>query len=412
MTVLLTGMPLVLACVACQAFFSGSEMAVVSANRARLEALAEQNHAGAKRALALLAREEHLLGTTLIGTNLSVASGSTLTAWLMTRAGSTEELLATAVFLPLALVLGETLPKTIGEHHADRLAPMVAPVLALLQRAFAPALWLVGQWGKFLRSFVQAQPDAGQLSREDLVDLLDEKSQAIDPDHRRRIQGLFTLRQQVVEDCMTPLVEVEALPVEASLDEAAAKVLACGHSRLPLFEERVDNIVGYLDQRDLLQPPPEARTARDLMRDIRIEPETKRTDALLREMRSGGYRFVLVVDEYGGAVGVVTMEDLLEEIIGEIQDERDVVEPTIQEIGPREWRLPGRAEMAEVEDVVGRPLPEGHYDTVAGLLMAHLGHIPKVNEECRIGGFLLVVEKATDRTVVQVRLRDLNEGPA
>jgi CBS domain containing-hemolysin-like protein len=166
----------------------------------------------------------------------------------------------------------------------------------------------------------------------------------------------------------------------------------------------VDNIVGRISHRDLLFAPAGTESVHELVRPVRFVPESKRVDDLLREMRDHGDPFAVVVDEYGGSVGIVTLEDLLEEVIGDIEDERDLRLPSIRRLGEREWRVPARTEIDELEEAVGRTIPDGDYETVGGLLMAVTGRIPEIGEAIRVGRMTFHVEVASERAIQLVRV--------
>lgn len=383
-----------------EAFFSGSEMAMVSANRLRLEAEAGEGRRGSERALKLLEREDRLISTCLLGTNLSTITGTTLTAALVTLLEVSPEL--TLLYIPMTIILGEALPKTVFQHHAERLAPILSWPLGWVQSAFVPVLALANVWSSTLRRLIGAERD--QLTRADIVQILEGNNAEIDPDEHRMIKNLFWLPEVTIEDCMTPLVEVHMLSVRSTVAEAVDLVVRCGHSRIPVFRDRVDNIVGLLHIADLLWDVDDTHHVEALMRPVRFVPESKRADDLLHEMRRNREHFVVVVDEYGGSVGIVTIEDLLEEFIGEIEDERDERGPGIRRLGERTWRVPGRTEIDELEDVIGREVPEGDYETVAGLLLVKLGRIPRPGEACEVSGLVFKVEEATDRAIVSVHL--------
>jgi len=383
-----------------EAFFSGSEMAMVSASRLRLETEAGEGRAGAARAMHLLEREDRLISTCLIGTNLATISGTTLVAIVVTRLGGAPAW--TLLYVPLAILLGEALPKTVFQHHAELLAPWLSRPLGWAQWLFAPVLAGAGLWSSTLRRLIGAERE--HLTRADIVQILEGSTAEIDPDEHRMIRNLFWLPEVTIEDCMTPLVEVHMLSVFAKASEAVDLAIRCGHSRLPVYRDRVDNIVGMLHIPDLLWEVADDRELESIMRSVRFVPESKRADDLLHEMRRNREHFVVVVDEYGGSVGIVTIEDLLEEFIGEILDERDERGPGIRRLGERAWRVPARLEIEAVSEVVGRELPEGDYETLAGLLLANLGRIPLVGETCEVDGFVFRVEEVTDRAVVTVHL--------
>ncbi len=387
-----------------QGFFSGSEMALISANRVRLKAQAQEGHVGARRALELLSSEERLLGTCLIGTNLCMVTGSTIaTALIMGQLAIDSKAVAALAFLPFALLLGEAIPKTVYQHHANLLAPLVARPLQIFQRALTPVLWAVEIWGRLLRAWTD-RGEADAMSREDIVELIEEGSQGIDPEDHQLIQRVFAMSGTTVEDCMTPLVDVDAVSIETTVEQVTQMVIQSGHSRYPVYEERIDNLVGVVDCRDLLLVD-EGTSVDAVMVPIKFVPETKKADLLLKELRASDEHLVGVVDEYGGSVGIVTLEDLLEELVGEIRDERDRIQPMIRCIGHNEWRIPARAEVDALAQVLDQELPPGDYETVAGLLLSHLGRIPKSGEIIRFDNLKFVVERASDRAIEQIRLR-------
>lgn len=393
-------------CLVTQAFFSGSEMAMVAADRTRLQVRADEGNAGAELALQLLDDDAQLISTSLIGTNISVVTGTTLVATGLATLGFDAALLTALVFVPFSLVLGETLSKRVAQYHADRLAPTLAWPIRFAQILFAPALVLVRLWSTVL-SRLLGGPAHVPITREELVELLeDQDGDAIDDDERRLVQAIFAISGMPVEEVMTPLVEVHAVDEQATVGEAVAEAVASGHSRLPVYRDRVDNLVGVLTVPDLLFGAASTDPLAPLVQPVRYVPETKRADDLLWELRQEREHLAIVVDEYGGSVGLVTVEDLLEEVIGEIQDERDEDEPGIAAVAPNEWRVPGRAELDELEEDTGIALPEGDYETVAGFLLARLGHIPTVGETLRLrSGLTLRVEEANERAILTVRVR-------
>jgi len=404
-----TGLVVIGACVILQGFFSGSEMALVSANRARLQAKATQGNQGAKRALDLLAQEDRLLATCLIGTNGFMVTGSTLAAYLFVTGppGGYSETVVAMCFLPFALVLGEAVPKTVYQYHADTIAPVVAYPLSWVQRLLRPPLWAVSLWTGFLKAKTKAL-DADEPSREDIVDLLEGGSQAIDPEDRRLIQRVFAMTGTVVGDCMTPLVDVVAIERSETIVNATRLAIDEGHSRLLVYEDRVDNLVGVVDCRDLLLTKSDGEL-HTLVMPAKVVPESKRADQLLRELRRNGDHLVVVVDEYGGSTGIVTLEDLVEELVGEIRDERDRVGPRVRRINDYEWRVPARTSVEELQQAIGAEVPEGEYETVSGLVLTHVGRIPRNGEIFHIQGLAFIVERASDRAIEQLRVRLLRQ---
>lgn len=392
-------------CILAQGFFSGSEMALVNANRASLKARADDGDPAAARALALLAEEEKLLGTCLIGTNLSVVTSSTATAALWASLGVAEGLTTTLSLLPFVLIFGEALPKTVFQWHATALAPTLAAPITAFQVLFAPALWIVSAWGRGLSRLTGGSGRAF-VTRDDLKSLLDgTDNNAIALENRKIIQRVLALNEKPVTDCMTPLIRVHALDEDCSVDEAVAVATKTGHSRIPIYRERVDNLVGYALHLDLLYATDGGRPLKDVMRPIKFVPESKRADQLLNDLRRLGEHLAVIVDEYGGSIGIVTVEDLLEEVVGEIHDERDPNEPAIRRLADKRWRVPARTWIEEVNQVTGAQLPEGgEYDTIAGLILRRAGRIPEPGETLDIAGAQIRVVEANERAILTVHL--------
>ena len=396
------GLPLVGVCLVLQGFFSGSEMALVSADRALLRSRADDGDAGAALALTLLEEEDRLLGTCLIGTNLCLITGTTLFGLVLANLGQAA-VLETLLYAPVVLLLGEAVPKMVYRHYSNVLAPLLAPPLRLIQRVLLPALLVVRGWSRLLDAWLTS-PESNDVRREDIVQMLDGEAGPIDPEDRALIKRLLAMNETSIEECMTPLVDVQALEHDATVAEGIEIVLREGYSRLPVFRDRIDNVVGRIEHRDLLFSPADAESIASLVRPVRFVPESKRVDELLREMRESSDPFAVVVDEYGGSVGIVTLEDLLEQVVGDIEDERDLRMPGVRRLGEHEWRVPARTEIDELERSIGRSLPQGDYDTVAGLLLAVTGRIPQAGELVRVGRLTFHIEASSDRAIQVVRL--------
>jgi len=391
---------LILVCMGIEGFFSGSEMALVQANRVRLQVAAEEGDEGSALALRLLENEESLFATCLIGTQLSVTTWSTLATATVFSLGL--EAWMVLLLAPVGLIFGEALPKTVMAHHADRLAPAIARPIDLARRVLRPAIFVVDLWGKALRAQLGKMDD--DMTREELLDMLDQGSSGpIRQEDREFIQGVLSLKEITACDCMTPLVRVVAVVETATVAVAADTAVRTQHSRLPVYRGRIDHIVGVVHQNELLFVADDQAPITQHMSDVHFVPEHKAADEVFREMRSTGEHFAVVVDEYGGCIGVVTLEDLLEELVGDIEDERAAVKPTVTEREDGTWEMPGNATISTVSARLGVEIAEGPYETIAGLLLFRLGCIPDAGHEIREGEFVFMVEEATDRAVRRVR---------
>lgn len=401
MTEIALGIGVVAVVLVFQGFFSGSEMALVAANRAKLEHAAKEGSRGAAKALDLLEHEDQLLGTCLIGTNISLITGATIVSGMVLSTGR-PEWMATLLFAPFALLLGEAIPKTVYQHHATTIAPVVAWPLRGAQILFTPMLWIVGGWASVLKRLVGRDTHP---SREELMMLLDaDEGSDIDERERDIIRNVLDMRDTTVEEAMTPLVDVQAVSETATVADATQAVLSSGHSRIPVYRERIDNIVGIVSHADLLFRGSSSDPLGPIVREVMYVPESKRAPEMLEELRGKGSNLAIVVDEYGGAIGLVTQEDLLEEFVGEIRDERDADGPGIRQLSDRVWRIQARAEIDEVVPVIGCELPEGDYETVAGLLLHETQRIPATGETVRVGDLTFHIEQSSARAILQVRL--------
>lgn len=395
---------LLAAAVVAHGFFAGAEAAFGAVDRDALDVSASEGDGAALAALDLLDRQDQLAGACGVAATTCLVVAGTLAAGLVADRGLAPEVWGTALLAPVALVLGDALPRAVYAHHADTVAPLAARPLRLLVLLLRPVLVLGSAWSALLRRLPGEPPT---LSRQGIVDLLDEAHGGSDiaPQERAMIRRLLHLDETPVESCMTPLVDVIAVPDTATIAEAVAKVLQHGKSRIAVFHDRVDNIVGIVDYRDpLFTSEDHELPVASIVRPVRYVPESQKGSVLLRELRHQAEHLAVVVDEYGGAVGLVTLEDLLEEVVGEIRDERDKAGPGIRRLSERDWRVPARLEVEEVSAAVGHPLPEGDYETVAGLVLARLGRIPDAGEVVRIGGFTVHIEAASERAIQTVRL--------
>jgi len=400
----LTTLVLIAACVVLQGFFSGSEIALVSADRLRLQGQAREGGRGAALALRMLEKPAWTLGTCLVGTNLCLIASSTLAAGLVTRELGLPAALAAAFVVPFTLTLGEMVPKALYQHHADRLVHVVVFPLRVVGLVFAPVLTVIELASRALGGSMDDEDRP--VTRQELRLLLDSPgATGISADDRQLIKRVFAFTEATVEDAMVPLIQVVAVPDTATVAEAARRMAESGHSRLPVYSERVDRIDRVVLHQDLLTATEWGAPVTVVARPCHFVPETKRVDELLLEMRRRRHRMVVAVDEYGGAVGLITVEDLLEEIVGEIEDESDKDPLLVRRAGEREWVASGRAEREHIQEACGLLLPDGDFETVAGFLLSRLGRVPKVGESIRAGRFVILVSKASPRAVAEVTLR-------
>jgi CBS domain containing-hemolysin-like protein len=391
------------------AVFSAAEMSFIAANRVRLRHLAEGGHRTASRYLEAFRKPERLLSTAMMGVTIAHITASTVATWgLIPLVGGGAALLVTVALTPVMLIFGEIIPKAVARERATGLILLLFPVVETLGRVLTPLTWganaLVGR----ALSLVGRQPTTTRqfVSREELKLLLQMEPEEADVTvtEAEMIDNIFDLGETAVREVMVPLVDVAALPETATPAEAVALIKGRGFSRIPVFVDRVFNLVGVVTAMDLLSRGATAPDVRSLMRPATYVPETKRIDELLSEMQKNRVQLAVVVDEYGGAVGIVTVEDIVEQIVGEIRDEHDRTPDTVERLPDGSYRVAGRANLDEVNEALDWELPKADFETVAGLVLATLHRIPQVGEVFRVGRYSFTVLEADKRRVLAVRI--------
>ncbi len=398
------------ACLVATMFFSAAEMAFIAANRLRLRHLAEDGHRVATDYLEAFRNPARVLSTAMIGVTVAhIVASSAATFALMPHLGRpTAALVATLVLTPVMLVVGEIIPKTVAREWATSLilklyrplvwaSALLAPFVAFSQAVVSLLLRLVGGSQPDVRHFV---------SREELKNLLQmEPGEAnVTTQEAEMIDNIFDLGETTVREVMVPLVDVAMLPETASPMDAVALIQQRGFSRLPVFSGRETNVVGVVTAMDLLRRGAGAATLRELMRPPRFVPESKRIDDLLREMQKDRVHLAIVVDEYGGATGIVTLEDVVEEIVGDIEDEHDRTPASVERLPDGSYWVAARTNIDELNEALDWTLPKRDYETIAGLVLSTLGRIPRTGEEFQVPGYTITVLEADSRRVMAVKI--------
>jgi len=392
-----------------EAFFSASEIALVSASRRRLRHWAEQGVRGAIQALKLLNRPERFLSTTLVGANLAETSNTILvTAFLLETMGAAGELLAMLLLPPLILILAEIIPKSIGRQHPNRLAKRLTPILWVVSWVLYPLTFIFAGLSRLVLRLTGAPPgsQAPFISREDLRLVVKKSGPEVDLEtpERRIIHRILHFSLRAVKEVMVPLVRVTAIPDTLTVGQALEEFRTSRFSRLPVYHQRIDNLIGVLHGFDLLGEDAPDRPIRSFVRPAAYVPELKKIDRQLTEMQRQGIHLAVVVDEYGGAVGIVTIEDLLEEIVGEITDEFDQEVAPFKKLGEGHYLISARTEIKALNEALRLELPPGDYETLGGFLISQLGDLPRAGEHLSYRKLRFTVRRAETRAVREVEL--------
>ncbi len=417
----------ILICLVLSAFYSGSETALVSVNKIRINQLVESENVRASIVHRLVESPQRMLALTLVGTNLANVLIAQLGAGLVDRglpnlAVSLQGLIATVGITTLLLIFGEILPKTIFRVKADALALRYAYLLRLSELVLAPLIYLVQTLTQFIvklidRSASTPSPDA-QREELRLLATMGERSGNLHTDQRRMIHSLLNLQDRTVAQVMVSLVDIVAIEKNTKCEDFLQIAADSGFSRIPVYEEQIYNIVGIVNLLDVIyndvepeansnpreQPDLLPNTIEPFIRTVLHVPESKNINALLKEIQDTRHTMVFAVDEYGGTVGLVTIEDLVEEIVGEFADERDVPE-FIRLITPQILECDARTEVDLLEEHYGLAIPEGDYETVAGYILDRTGTIPEVGTELDLSDSIITVMDADARAIRKIRIR-------
>ncbi|HJD24594.1 MAG TPA: hemolysin family protein [Firmicutes bacterium] len=416
------------------AFFAASEIAIISLNDNKIRKMAEEGHKKAKQVLKLTADSSNFLATIQIGVTLagfltSATAAQTLAEplanWFIglvpSLAGyssvihTVSVVLITLIMSYFSLVFGELVPKRVAMQKAESLSFHAIGILravALITRPFVKLLSV--STNLVVRLFgMDPHADEENVTEEEIrmmVDVGGEKG-VIEDVQKTMIDNIFEFDDLTAEDIMTPRTDVESVEVGDGLAEALRVGVDGGYSRLPVYEEDIDNIIGVLYVKDLLpyvgQEIPKDITIRHIVRETYFVPGSKKCGDLLSEMTEKHIQMSIVVDEYGGFAGIVTMEDLLESIVGNIQDEYDHEEEEVTKLGENEFDVDGSLSIDELNEQLGLKLPEGDYDTVAGYIMDVLGRIPEEEEHPSVvfENVTLTVMKMDERRIERIHVR-------
>ena len=408
MLVLFLIIPIVLFLIV-EAFFSGSETAIISASKTRLKALADRGDARARLASQMLQKPERLLGTTLVGTNIAVTAGPSLAslviAFLLMRIFTVERpdleaAVTTAIMTPFILIFGEIIPKSICRAKANPIALTISPALKWASVVLYPVVAVITKISNSIALLLSKRiRQSGSTVVEELRLLarLSEKEGLLRPQQRKMIHSVFDLERQAVGSVMVPLIDVVSVRKDVALEKLYDMATETGFSRFPVYVDRIDNIVGIMNVLDALYSIDDTPIIHE---DVIYLPESKHVITSLQELQRSHHPLAIVVDEYGGMVGIVTVEDLVEEIVGEIRDERDHAGVEFDELT---LECSGRMEIDEINERLGTEIPKEGYETVAGFVIKKADGIPEVGEKITWNNLTIKVVEANKRGVLRVK---------
>ena len=407
---------LLVICLGLSAFFSGSETAFISLQRFRIEHLVSNGNKGANRIARLIEKPERFLSTVLLGNtlvNTAAAALATSIAFYYIKDESTGIVVATAVLTVIILIFCEATPKTIATRHAERVSMLSARPLQAMSWLFTPFV-IVFSWiaSAFTRVVGGTPVPRSIISDEEIRTMISvgSKEGTVEAAEARMLHKVFDFGDRPVHEIMVPRLEVTALPQGASVADFLKLYAEKPISRYPVYKDSMDNVVGTLSVKDVLMARAlgtitDASTIDELVRPAYFTPETKLINALFFEMRDNNYRMAMVVDEYGGTAGIVSLSRLVEEIVGEVGDELAEVDKDYEIINENTFQIDGGMHIQEANEEMGLNLPEGEdYETVAGFILSLLGHIPRQNEQLRYRGMKIVITEMRGQKVEKIML--------
>ncbi len=411
-------MPLLLLLLVISAFFSGSETALLGFDWLRLRYLARKGNRRARVLEKILSRKERLIGTILVGNNIAnVAASAIATAVAISLWGESGIIVATVLMTILLLIVSEIAPKTFASRHSEKVGLAVAPIFAVLCRLFSPLVLLTtGASSLLLKLFgLSSKADISpRLSEEEIRSLFADSRTVADVDENKRqmLHGVFQIGRKSVREVMIPRPSVSALDLSTDLLTATRSFVETGYTRLPVYREKLDNIVGIVHARDVLSlvasgAGDELSVAR---RDTFFVPETMNLEMLLAQFQTRKTHMAMVVDEYGGFEGIVTLEDVLEEIVGDILDEHDLEGVEIRFLPGGEALVQGHASIRDVNEKLKLKIPLDVDTTLGGFAMTRLGHIPEEGESFMHGGVRVTIERMGRHRVRLVKITPHENG--
>ena len=395
------------------AIFSGYETAFVSCNPIRLRYMAEENDSSiARHLLSYKDRPQLMITSILLGTNISNVTATIAIATALASALQSEQLsdlITLLLVTPLILIFGEIVPKSICRTHPTRIALYAFPPMRAFMFGVSPIAFPLAQFTRMLGSSGSDEESLSAVmsSVDDVRGLVDESAAhgTIEPEEREMIHSVIDLQETNAKEVMCPRIDIQAMPSSATREELLQKFLDTGRSRIPIYGESIDQIIGVVNVRDMmLDTEPENEDIQRFVNDVVHVPDTMKVDDLLSHMKTTKNHIAIVTDEYGGTFGLITLEDILEEIFGEIQDEHDREERPITIVGENAYVIDARVPLDEASEAMGVAIEDTEVDTVGGWAMRIAGCIPGPGEIIEEGRFRITVVHGSPSHIGKVRV--------
>ena len=395
------------------AFFSSAETAMTTVNRIRIRSLADDGNARAKTLLKITDDPAKFLSAILIGNNIVNLSAASLTTSLAYGLGGSMVAIASGILTLLILLFGEITPKTMATIHSEKISLLYAPVISIFIRLMTPVIFIVNKLSMGVLFLLRVDPNKKQdpITEDELRTIVEVSHEegVIESEEKKMINNVFDFGDAVAKDVMVPRIDMVMVDVNATFDELMELFQNERFTRIPVYEENTDNVIGIVNMKDFILFDHEKEknfSIRDYLRQPLYTYEYKKTAELMLEMRKTFNNIVIVLDEYGATAGLITLEDMLEEIVGEIRDEYDQdEEDDVKEVAPDEYLVNGSAKLDDLNDRLGLELESEDYDSIGGLVIGLLDHLPEEGEEVDYENLHLKVEEMDKNRIGKIRIR-------
>ena len=402
---------------ALSAFFSSAETALTTVNRIRIRNLADEGNKNAKTVLKITDDSSKMLTAILIGNNIVNLSAASLTTTLAYSLGGSMVAIASGILTVAILLFGEITPKTMATIHAEKVSLAYAPIIHIFMKIMTPFVFIINGLTNIVLFILRVDPNDHKraMTENELRTIVNVSHEdgVIESEEKEMIYNVVDLGDAKAKDVMVPRVHVTFADVNCTYEELIDIFREDKFTRLPIYEDTTDNVIGTINMKDLLlYDNTKEFHIRDILREAYFTYEYKKTSELLLEMQKDSVSIAIVLDEYGASVGMISLEDLLEEIVGEIRDEYDDDEKDwIRKLSDREYRIEGSVKLDDINDALGLSLESEEYDSIGGLIIEKLDHLPTVNESVTTDdGIKVTVEKMDKNRIETVRLL-LPESP-
>ena len=389
------------------AFFSSAETALTTVNRIRIRSLADDGSKRAKTVLKITDNSGKMLSAILIGNNIVNVAAASITTSLAYSLGGSAVAIANAVITIAILLFGEITPKTTATIHAEKLALIYAPIISIFMKIMTPVIFIINGLSNAVLLLLRIDPNAKNqtMTENELRTIVDVSHEdgVIESDEKEMIYNVFDLGDAKAKDVMVPRVHVTFADVNTTYEELIEIFREDKFTRLPIFEDSTDNVIGTINMKDLLLfDNTKEFHIRDILREAYFTYEYKNISELLVEMREASFNIAIVLDEYGDTAGLITLEDILEEIVGEIHDEYDENEEDfIKEIGEREYMIEGSTNLDDLNDRLDLQLESEDYDSLGGFIIEHLDRLPEEGDSITTEDGLRLVVESLDKNRIE-----------